>query len=188
MKVCLFAAILAGAATSAAAVDTPPAMIAFAKEQVREWVNVPEVIAAVKAQNAVNEGLSEADIIELDTAWRAQVGASDAPMIAEVLGNALSAYLSKNAKAAGGAITEVFVMDMHGLNVGQSAVTSDYWQGDEAKYQETYLIGPDAMHVSEVELDESTQTYQGQVSMPLLDSDGSVVGAVTVGLNAQMFF
>ncbi|MEM8755288.1 MAG: hypothetical protein AAGF90_20180, partial [Pseudomonadota bacterium] len=71
-----------------------------------------------------------------------------------------------------------------GLNVGQSAKTSDYWQGDEAKWRETYLVGPDAIHVSDVEEDESTQTFQIQVSLPIVDG-GAPIGAVTVGVDVE---
>jgi hypothetical protein len=80
--------------------------------------------------------------------------------------------------------TEIFVMDNKGLNVGQSDVTSDYWQGDEAKWQKTYQVGPDAIHVSDVEQDESSQVFQAQVSVPVVDG-GQVIGAVTVGVNVD---
>ena len=84
-------------------------------------------------------------------------------------------------------ITEIFVMDARGLNVAQSDVTSDYWQGDEAKWQDTFSKGPGAVHISEVEEDESTQTFQSQVSMSVTDpADGSVIGAITVGVNVEM--
>ena len=75
----------------------------------------------------------------------------------------------------GGAITEVFVMDAQGLNVAASGPTSDYWQGDEAKFQETYLKGAEAIHVSEVEFDESSQTYSVQVSVTSVTVPSRVV-------------
>ncbi len=40
-------------------------------------------------------------------------------------------------------MTEVFVMDARGLNVAASDVTSDYWQGDEEKFSETFPKGPE---------------------------------------------
>ena len=77
-------------------------------------------------------------------------------------------------------------MDAHGLNVAATAPTSDMWQGDEAKFTETYPKGPDATHFSEVEFDESSQIFQGQISIPMVDPDtGEVVGAMTVGVNAE---
>ena len=36
--------------------------------------------------------------------------------------------------------------DNKGLNVGQSDVTSDYWQGDEAKWKKSYKMGAGAVH------------------------------------------
>ena len=107
-------------------------------------------------------------------------------MIDAVLGNALSGYLRQQKDSAGGLVTEVFVMDNRGLNVGQSDVTSDYWQGDEAKWQKTYSAGPNAIFVDEVEMDESTQTFQSQLSMSIVDpATGEVIGAITVGINVD---
>ncbi len=83
-------------------------------------------------------------------------------------------------------IAEVFVMDDKGLNVGQSAVTSDYWQGDEAKWQKSYGAGAGAIFVDEVEKDESTQALQSQVSIAISDpASNEVIGAITLGINVE---
>ena len=98
----------------------------------------------------------------------------------------VSAWLKDQQDATTGFVTEVFVMDNKGLNVAQSALTSDYWQGDEAKWQKTYLVGPDALHISEVEFDDSTGYYQTQASMPITDPNtNEVIGAITFGINIQ---
>jgi hypothetical protein len=158
----------------------------FAKSTVKQWISNATVIEAVKAQNAKHAGLSQADIDNMDKDWRAQTDASSRPMIDAVLANALSGYLRNQQEASQGLVTEVFVMDNRGLNVGQSDVTSDYWQGDEAKWQKTYSAGPDAIFVDEVEMDESTQTFQSQVSMSIVDpATGEVIGAITVGINVD---
>jgi hypothetical protein len=81
------------------------------------------------------------------------------------------------------------MMDARGLNVAASSVTSDYWQGDEEKFTATYPLGPDAVHISEVEFDESTQTFQAQVSLPVTDpATGAVIGAITIGVAADRLF
>jgi len=68
--------------------------------------------------------------------------------------------------------------------VALSDVTSDYWQGDEAKWQMTYGEPAGTVHLGDVELDESTQTYQSQVSFPIFDPEtGEGIGAVTVGVD-----
>ncbi len=75
------------------------------------------------------------------------------------------------------------------FNVATSAVTSDFWQGDEPKFAETFPNGAGAMHLGNVEFDESSQTYQGQISVSIVDpASNEVVGAMTVGVNAEALF
>ena len=106
-----------------------------------------------------------------------------------MLENDAATFLREQVEASGGVITEVFIMDARGLNVAASATTSDFWQGDEAKHSETYGKGVDAVHFGEVEFDESTQSYQGQISMTLTDpATGEAIGALTVGVDAEALF
>jgi len=108
-------------------------------------------------------------------------------MIDDLLGRAASKKLAGYKNKGSGLFTEIFVMDDKGLNVAQSDVTSDYWQGDEAKWKKTYLAGPDAIFIDDVEFDESTQTYQSQVSISIADPDtGAAIGAMTVGVNVEL--
>ncbi len=158
----------------------------FANDTVKQWIANPIVINAIKAQNEESASLSQSDIDTLDQQWRAETGAGSRPMIDEILGNELSKFLSGAKADTQGLATEIFVMDNKGLNVGQSDVTSDYWQGDEAKWQKTYLAGSDSLFIDEIEQDESTQTFQSQVSMPIVDpATGEVIGAITVGVNVD---
>ena len=156
-------------------------------QQIKGWTTNSTIVAAVKAQNDKHAGLSQADIDALDKKWRAQTGASSKPMINELLGRPASKKLVEYRNGGEGLFTEIFVMDNKGLNVAQSDVTSDYWQGDEAKWQKTFLAGPDGMFIDEVEFDESTQTYQAQVSISIVDPDsGAAIGAITVGVNVEL--
>jgi hypothetical protein len=161
-------------------------MTELAKTKIHAFVSDPVVIDAIKAQNAKTGGYSQADIDKADKEWRAETKAAAKPMIDEVIGNKLSAYLKKVQADGAGLYTEIFVMDAKGLNVGQSEVTSDYWQGDEAKFQKSFGVGPDAIFVDDVEKDESTQTLQSQVSMTINDpATKQPIGAVTVGVNVD---
>ncbi len=182
-----FGAAVTFTASAAFASDAHVApMTDYANSTVKQWISNSTVIEAVKAQNAKHAGISQADIDKMDKDWRAQTDAGSKPMIDAILGNALSAFLAEQKNSAGGLVTEIFVMDNRGLNVGQSDVTSDYWQGDEAKWQKTYSAGPGAIFVDEVEMDESTQTFQSQLSMSIVDpASGQVIGAITVGINVD---
>ena len=159
---------------------------AYARGELASWMTDPAIIAAINAQNAEHDGLNEDGVIALDQQWRAEAEAGGGPLIDDLLSRDVSTWLSDKQGATAGFVTEVFVMDNKGLNVAQSAVTSDYWQGDEAKWQDTYLVGPDTLHISEVEFDDSTGFYQSQASLSITDpATGAVIGAVTFGINVQ---
>lgn len=185
----LAAILLCTCALPAFATDTGDADAkarAYAAQALASWAADPAIIAAVREQNTRHTALTQADIDQLDQAWMAELGKSVQPTIGSVLTSPPSDLLRAQVEAAAGLMTEVFVMDSLGLNVAASGATSDYWQGDEAKFSETYSKGAGAIHVSDVEFDESSQIYQIQVSFSLTDpADGAVIGAVTVGLNAE---
>ena len=166
--------------------DFEPSMKAYLENSIRDWATAPVLIDAINGQNARTSGYSQAQIDAMDTAWRAEVGTASTPTITPVLENAAADFLREQVVKSGGQITEGFVMDAHGLNVAASAATSDMWQGDEAKFQQTYPVGPDAAHFGDVELDASTQSYQAQISLTIVDpATGAPIGAMTVAVDAE---
>ena len=76
-------------------------------------------------------------------------------------------------------------MDNQGANVCMTDKTSDYWQGDEAKFQKSYNNGAGGMDISDVKFDDSSQAYIVQVSVPVKDAGGKVIGAVTIGIDVD---
>ena len=187
LPLALAAAMLAAA--PAAADDFLPAIRAYLDSDIRAWTGDPRLAEAIAAQNATTAAYSQAEIDSLDQTWRGQVGADDSALIAGVLDTPAADLLRERVAASEGVITEIFLMDARGLNVAASSVTSDYWQGDEEKFTATFPAGPDAVHISDVEFDESTQTYQAQVSLPMTDpGTGAVIGAITIGVAADRLF
>lgn len=183
----LAAACLALSLTPAFANEFEAPLKALAGEEIAAIAALPAVVEAIKAQNAETASFDAAKIDALDKAWRAEVGAGDQPTIKAVMSRPASADLVAAREKSSGLFTEIFVMDAKGLNVAQSDVTSDYWQGDEAKWQDTFAKGAGAIHISDVEEDESTQTFQSQVSMTVVDpADGQPIGAITVGVNVEL--
>ena len=155
----------------------------LANGKLKEIAQDPTIVAAIEAQNAVTGAYDQAKIDELDTQWRAEVSAAAKPLIDATLGNDASKALLAAQEASAGLFTEIFVMDAKGLNVGQSGVTSDYWQGDEDKWSQTYSVGAGAVHLGEIEQDESTQAFQSQVSITIVDASGKPIGAITAGVD-----
>ncbi len=159
----------------------------LAKGEIAAFASDPALIDAIIAQNAVTAAYDQAKIDALDTQWRAEVGAASKPLIDATLGNGASQYLAGVQAASAGKYTEIFAMDAKGLNVAQSTLTSDYWQGDEDKFTASFGAGADAVHIGEIEQDESTQIFQSQVSVPITDpATGAVIGAITVGVDVSM--
>ena len=75
-------------------------------------------------------------------------------------------------------------MDGVGLLAGASDVNDDYWQGEESKWLETYRADKDALHISDLNFDESTLAWEIEVSLPVLDPETlKPLGAITIGLD-----
>ena len=172
---------------SANANEFAPQLTELANGDIAAIAQSSEVVEAIKAQNATTAGYDQGKIDALDKQWRAEVGASDKPLITATLGTAASKFLAAKREASSGLFSEIFVTDAKGLNVAQSDVTSDYWQGDEAKWQDSFGKGAGAIQLGDVEQDESSQAYQSQVSMTIVDpADGKPIGAITVGVNVEL--
>ena len=151
-------------------------------EEMRHWIETDIVRISVGAQNDRLQKLPQEQIDALDAQWRAERESDDKPLIAATLSNPLSVYLTRLQGKSLGLYAEIFVMDYNGLNVGQSSITSDYWQGDEGKFQKTYDVSGDALFVDEPEWDEDNKIWRGQVSFTLTDN-GKSIGAVTMEVN-----
>ena len=185
------AAALSAWAAGGAAQDTgeyAADVQALAETDLQEWIADPFVVYAIREQNRLHEGMETGQIEALDQRWREERETGRTPMIDDLLGRQASVVLRDRRARSEGVITEIILMDSRGLNVAISDPTSDYYQGDEAKWLDTYLVGPDAVHVSEVYLDESTGTEQTQVSLTVGDPDDPArpIGAVTFGGNLAL--
>lgn len=173
-KLILAAALLASPYTLA---EEVPAEVAALAGQLQSWGSDPALIAAVQAQNAKSMSLDA--IKKRDAEWQSTEGV-DAGM-KELLSNAAAKRLAEMEKSEP-FFFEVFLMDNQGANVAMTNKTSDYWQGDEAKWLESFKGGQGAVHIGEVEFDESAQAYLVQISVPVMDG-GAAIGAMTIGVN-----
>lgn len=154
------------------------------ESDIKGWLQDPRVIDSINAQNAQNAELQQDEIKNLDDQWRAERKTDNQPLIDKVLAKPLSDFLKEVKEQYDGLFLEIFVMDNRGLNVGQSDVTSDYWQGDEVKWQQTYLAGPEGLVIGSREYDESTGKFLIQVSMTVVDPNSQqAIGAATVGVS-----
>lgn len=134
------------------------------------------VVDAVKAQNAKRTSIDQ--IKGLDARWRAtkELTAFKKSLQQNRAGRFLRRRVRRNPTYG-----EAFLTDKQGANVAAYPATSDYWQGDEAKFTESYNDGEGKVFIGPVEYDESSQAHAAQVSVPVLDQ-GRAIGVLVMGV------
>lgn len=137
----------------------------------------PVIVGAVNAENAKGKTLTQ--IKDKDKEWKNTPGVVD--YMSAIMDSECGRYL-RHLQDSAPYYMEIFVMDNQGANVAMTDKTSDYWQGDEAKFKKSYNGGKGAVFVDEVEFDDSAQAYLSQVSVPVKDH-GKVIGSITFGID-----
>lgn len=164
-------------ATNGFTVEAPQKIVDLANNALVLYGKDPLLIAVVKGRNARNIPLAE--IKKLDEIWKDTPGVAD--YMREIMESECADYLKRIQKSKS-YFAEIFLMDNKGANIAITDKTSDYWQGDEAKFQKSFNGGAGGVFVDEVEYDESTRANLVQVSVPIMDGD-QAIGAITFGIN-----
>lgn len=173
--------VFAGLTAVAMAEEVPQAVVDFANASLKAIGEDPIIVAGVQAENA--KGKTLAQIQETDEKWRAEAGVT--PFMTEMMKSPVAQRLLDIQKGAA-FYAEIFVTDNQGANVAMTDKTSDYWQGDEPKFTESFKGGAGAIHIGDVAFDPSTQAYLVQVSVPVMDA-GKAVGTITFGIDLDRF-
>ena len=168
-----------GTAVVHAGEKAPQKVYDLAKGELAALGTDAKIIKAVKAENGKGKTLDQ--IKAKDKEWKATAGVADymQAMMDSECGKHIASIQDSAPYYA-----EIFVMDNQGANVAMTDKTSDYWQGDEAKFKKSFNGGNGAVFVDEVEFDDSTQAYTVQVSVPVKDGD-TVIGAITFGIDVD---
>jgi hypothetical protein len=143
--------------------ETAYARVGLAKGIARK----SEVMAFVAAKNGEAEPLERAR--QQDQHW------ANNPLRKALTENPCASTLKK-LTASDPVVVEVLLMDNQGALVCSSVETSDYYQGDEAKWQKTFQEGLDPF-IDSPALDPSTGKYAIQVSVPVADGGTLTTGA-----------
>lgn len=162
-----------------AAEKAPQKVIDLARKEFVKLGSDPVIVKAVKAENAKNKTLDQ--IKEIDKKWLGTPGIAD--YMKALMESPCGKHLRKIQESKS-YIAEIFVMDNKGANVAMTDKTSDFWQGDEAKFTKSFNNGKGDIHISDVEFDDSSQAYLVQVSIPVKDGN-KVIGALTIGVDVD---
>jgi hypothetical protein len=141
---------------------------------VKVWTADKLLVDAVKAQNARKVTLDQ--IQKDDNLWMA---GKDDGLVKQVTTGACADHLRQLVAAAG--FAETFVMDDQGALVCATEKTSDYWQGDEAKWTRAFAAGKGETFIDRLKFDDSAKQNLAQVSVPIMDG-GHAIGVITAGV------
>jgi hypothetical protein len=138
-------------------------------------VSDPELIKAIVAKNHVAESMAE--IHRIDEEWRRN---PHYPLRKTLTSGACADRLRKLV-ADDKLVVEAFLMDERGGLVCATVETSDYWQGDEAKWQKTYRDGA-AVFVDEPALDARTGAFAVQMSRIVNEHGSKISPTITLAI------
>lgn len=165
-------------------VKTSKNILDLIKDDMLTWINNKVIVDAVNDSNTKNAKRTMDQINDIDKKWKAGKGAED--IVKSILNNECSVFLREIQKKSKSVYVEIFVMDFQGCNVAMSNVTSDFLQGDEDKFIKSYDKGKGAIYLDKVEFDESSQSYQTKVNLPIVDpKTKKVIGAVSIGIDLE---
>ncbi len=137
-------------------------------------------IRAVKKQNAM--GLSLDEIKKRDKQWMSSGADSELKM--SMSSSAIGKFLSSVIKNNGDKYNEMFLTDNQGANVAAYPLTSDYWQGDEDKFINSFNNGDGKVYIGALEFDESTKVNAIQISVPVKYGN-KAIGVLVIGVKVN---
>jgi|SRR5215212_7515036 len=177
MKSVIALTFLISSAVFAQSAQSTQKMLGTEAAKLRAWGSDPAVVAAVKAQNAKRVSLK--NIQTRDAQW---IAGKAETLVKQMTTGACADHLRQLGAAS--AYGEIFVMDDQGALVCANAKTTDYWQGDEAKWQRAFNEGKGGVFIDRPRYDDSASRSLAQISVPVLDN-GRAIGVITVGLSLR---
>ena len=158
----------------------------LAEQSMRAWTRAEVLIDTLKRINDERASYDHTHIRALDAQWRAHSDSGEHKLIRNVQRSELSGFLRRQQRQADGLFREIMVTGRHGLNAGMSRITTDYWQGDETKFRQTFNQPDSAPVIENIRYDKSTRRFLVHVSLPVRDPDtDELLGVVTAGIDIQ---
>ncbi len=141
-----------------------------------EFVKKEIIVNAVKKQNKLETSLEE--IKQLDQEW---VNNDKLAFAQTLQNNNVGQLLRAKVLSNKSLYSEAFLCDKNGAIVGEYPQTSDYWQGDENKFINSFNGGKGKIIVNDFKYDASTKSYAVQISVPVMDGE-EAIGVLVVGI------
>jgi hypothetical protein len=144
------------------------------------------VVQAVNKQNSDLQNKPQAQLLDIDKQWINAANQNKKTFMDTYINRPASNELITIKQASKKLITEIIVMDARGFNVAISDISSDYWQGDESKYQDTINLQENELNIENINYDVSTKLFQVQASAPIIDTKANKnIGVITLGIDVE---
>lgn len=142
-------------------------------ETVKGWAAEPAIVSAVVAQN------QKGPIAGMDNAKWKTVRRSD-DLIKGFQNNDAAKLLKQKIEESKGLYSEAFLSASQGEKVAFADKTSSYLHKGQPKFDTPFTSGKPWQ--GQPEFDESSQTHQIQIAVPVL-AEGKPIGVLVVGVN-----
>jgi hypothetical protein len=141
----------------------------------------PVLLEAIRSQNHTLAQMTQEEIETIDRQWIAEKGGAQGHRITDMRAHPASHRLQALLRGSGVA-SHAILMDDKGRTVAMAATTTDWFQGDEAKWLQTFGRGPDTRHVSAPEpIHDGRALVVRWISVPLADPQTSLpLGAISL--------
>jgi hypothetical protein len=162
----------------AASFDMTPAVqteLDKMKTEVAGWAADPVIVKTVVDQNG------KGPLDGMDNAKWKTLRRSD-PVVKDFQGNPAGTYLKSKVDGSNGIVVEAFLNAAQGEKAAFAEKTSSYIHKGQPKFDVPF--GGAKSWQGEPSFDESAQTYEIQISVPVLQ-DAKSVGVLVVGVNLE---
>jgi hypothetical protein len=149
--------------------------LAAEAERLQTWSSDKVLIDAVKAQNARKVPLAE--IQKIDKEW------TGGKVRKEIMSGPCADRLRELSRQQNYYV-EIFVSDNQGALVCANEPTTDYWQGDEPKWERAFLEGKGGLFIDRPKYDESAKATLATINLPIFEGK-MAIGVITVGVVAD---
>lgn len=147
------------------------------------WKDI--IIESNSRYGKMDQGAVEKKLLEIDKIWIS--ADKDSPLLKEYLENRVALGMRDIIKVRG-TISGIFITDKYGGLVASSGRTSDFYQADEAWWQEAYDKGKGNIYVGDIEFDESTATWSIPIAVPVRNEKNEIIGICRNSVNINRLF
>ncbi len=158
------------------ATDLLQALIRLRSPGIENVAARPQIVAAVVAQNTWD--VSDAEIQKRDKEWQAASGVT--PFMVSLQTNEAGRIVRGFVERGNKTYTEALLMDNAGALVSAYPAPTDYYQGEEEKFQKPFRSGE--LYIGPIHFDHSTQSYVSDVCSPIFETSTDPIGVLCMAV------